>query len=571
MSMNSPQLLDRKPRGSVRRKYADLALLLVIAGGMSLWSSNVPLDATMLAVFCVLAAGLAAIDVYAMWRLKPRRIYRWLGMLSDIAAVGVILVLVVLDAAEQFTWNHLYFVAPAVLYLGFTALGAWVTEWRKSVLIYEGVGVIAYVRPPAPPLGRAARAGLVVLALVAAWLAFVTLHDENPDPGFNDFYFGRHVQVPDEQNIAIGTSGLSAPAGADFMEYGRYASGIWRSGVPGDVARARIESRGKLDFTGRNEDLQCWDEPIPRPRDSKCGPLENVVPLPKANAELLARYRRLYALPHSSGVAYKRSLEINLNKLIASEILLDLRDGRNEIAYNKWRDNQQFLRRMIGEEETWIDKAIDIFLESISMATAEQLIRAAPKLADAHYREMEDLLRPGGVDRYNLAGVMRAEYLLRDPVYSNSAALKFWVHPGFIRNRFFRYAQDFLNASQTPPLLVAAAIDVVTREQTTGWSVDYLRDPLNTVFARTQIAGPAKTGQLVQQMAIHDGQLRLLLLRLDILHGHIADDGIEAFLQSAGADLRNPFTGEPMQWAASKRALYFRIPGDKPLTMEVTL
>jgi hypothetical protein len=566
--MNEPQLLAEKPAGSLRRKYADLGLIAFIAWGMSLWPSNAPLDITTLAVFCVLAAALAAFDVYAMWKLKPRRVQRWIAIFSDVAAASVILVLIVLDAAERFAWNHWYFVAPAVIYLGVTALGAWVTEWRKRILVYEGVGVLAYVRPPAPPLTRGARAGLVALGLFVAWVAFVILHDENLDPGFQDFYFGKRVEVPDNQNVALGISGLSAPAGTDSLQFGRVASGIWRSGLPGESAKAQIDAKGHLDFVGRNEDLQCWDEPIPRLKNTKCGPLDQVIPLVNANAELLARYRRLYTLPHTSGVAYKRSLEINLTKLTAIEILLDLHDGKGEIAYQKWRDNVRFLRRMIGEEQTWLDKALDIYLESIALATAEQMMRAAPALADAHYTEMRELLLPAGIARYNLPGLMRAEYLLRDPIYSNAAALKYWVHPDFIRNRFYRYAQEFLVAAQAPALLIADSVELVARKHTTGWNSDYLTDPMNALFARSQIAGPAGSGRLLQQMYAHDGQLRLALLQLEILHRHITDSAIDEFLKNTGPELRDPFTGEPMQWAAGQRTLFFRVPGAPGVTVD---
>lgn len=573
--MNTPTLLDKPPAGTARRKYSDLIALALITALLRPWASNAPLDGALLAMFCAAAAGLAAVDANAMWKLKPLRMPRWAGVISELAAIGLILGLVFLDGEGIFVWNHVYFVAPTAIYLGLTALGAWFIETRKQVLIYQGFAILAYVRPPAPPLTRKHKTGLIVLALAAIWMAFILLHDESLDAGFDQFYFANRAQVPDNENIAIAMSGLSAPPGSDFMEYGHTAVEIWRAGLPPDVARARIEAHGKLDFDGRNEDLQCWDEPLPRPKDTKCGSEAAIPPLLKSNAEMLERYRKMQTLPHFSGVAYKRALEINLNKLVANEILLDIRDGRGEIAFDKWRDNQKFRRRMMSEDETWFDKALELFLERISLATAEQLMHMAPRLADEHYPEMKDLLRDEGIARYNIAGVMRAEYLLRDPLYTNPAALKYWVHPNFLRNRFYRFAQDFLKASTAPPSEIAAAADAVVRAHTEGWSADYLTDPINAVFARSQVGGPAKIGQLLQQMVLHDGQMRLLLLRLEILHSNIPDSGIEDFLKHADKSLANPFTGAPMQWSPSKRALYFRSgdlkPSEIPVGAEVRL
>jgi hypothetical protein len=568
--MNAPALLDKKPRGAFRRKYCDPILLIIIP--LALFNSQSrPLDGVLLTLYCAVAAGVGATDIRAMWAVKARRLRHWVALLLAILGAGAVVGLLILDDMGIFTWNRLYLVIPAELYLVLTSAGAWFTEWRKPVLIYSGLEGVAFVRPPAPPLGRAQRYGLIALALIVSWTAFAFFHDETLDEGFRDFYFGGRSTIRDDENVSIGISGLAAPSGADFMEHGRFASGIWRSGGFSDEARTRINARGKLDFVGGREELQCWYEPLAKSKDNNCASEDRLVSLLEGNEELLSRYRQLYRLQHSSGLAYNLSLAIDLNRLIAAGIRLDLRKGRTESAYLKWRDNHMFLRRMIGEDGTWVDKAIGLVLEQISLSTAEFLIQASPKTANAHYQEMRESLSPGGLTRYNLGGVMRAEYLLHDPIYSNPASLKAWVHPGFIRNRFFRAAQDFLKASQGSPSDAAKDVEAVWNAQTSGWRWDYLRDPLNTVWIRVLLGGQMKTGSMLQQMHLHDGQMRLLTLRLDILHLGIQDSRIEAFLESAETGLRNPFTGEPMKWDLVKRAIYFQSPGEEIVTREVRL
>ena len=568
--MNTLTLLDKKPRGAFRRKYCDPVLLIIIPLVMS-HSQSRPLDGVLLALYCAVAVGGGATEIRAMWTVKARRMRRWVALLLTILGIGVIVGLLILDDREIITWNRLYLVIPAVLYFGLTSVGAWLTEWRKPVLIYSELEGLAFVRAPAPPLSRVGHYGLIALALIASWLAFAFFHDEKLDDGFNEFYFGARSAITDDENVSIGLSGLSAPSGADFMEHGRFASGIWRSGVSSNEARARINAQGKLDFVGRREELQCWDEPIAKHKANNCASEDRVVSLLQANAELLSRYRQLYGLPHSSGTAYNLNLAIELNRLIAAEIRLDLHKGRTDSAYLKWRENHMFLRRMIGEDGTWVDKAIGLVLEQISLSTAEFLIQASSKAMNTNYQEMRELLSPGGLARYNLAGVMRAEYLLYDLLYANPASLKTWVHPGFIRNRFFRAAQDFLKAAQGSPSDAAKAVEAMWNTHTSGWRWDYLRDPLNTVWIRVLLGGQMKTGRMLEQMHVHDGQMRLLTLRLDILHLGIQDSRIEAFLEGAEKGLRNPFTGDPMKWDLAKRAIYFQSSGQQVITREVRL
>jgi hypothetical protein len=92
------------------------------------------------------------------------------------------------------------------------------------------------------------------------------------------------------------------------------------------------------------------------------------------------------------------------------------------------------------------------------------------------------------------------------------------VHTGFIRNRFFHSAQEFLKASHVAPAQVADAEANALAEYTEGWTWDYLRDPINTVYVRMLLAGQSRTGQMLSQMYARNGQMRLLTLRIGILH-----------------------------------------------------
>jgi hypothetical protein len=412
--MNDSSRFDKKPRGATRSKYFSLFLFVVF--GFIAPSSSTPLNTFLLTGYCALAIALAAACIKVMWTQNTTRASPWVAWPLILGGAAVVVGLLILDDKNIFVWSQWYLVLPLWIFFGLTAIAAWFVEWRKAVLIYEVIGGFAFVRPPAPPITLANRVALGVGMVIVIWGVFVFNHDERLDDGFNEFYFPVRPAVPDAENAAFAIAGLTAPSGTDFVAFGRSASDIWWSGISAGAARARIESNGKLDFVGTNDELNCWDDVAPSNDVSKCATDARVLELVQQNAEMLSRYRKAFQLSYPYSPTYNGTTEISLNKLIANEIRLDLRQGRGEAAYQKWRDNQAFLRRALASEGTWVSKAIDLVLESISLSTADYLIRTAPQVANAHYVEMKELLNANGLEGYNIDGVMRAEYLLLDPI-----------------------------------------------------------------------------------------------------------------------------------------------------------
>lgn len=417
------------------------------------------------------------------------------------------------------------------------------------------------------PVGWGKRFCLFLLVLVASWIAFVVLYDESLDPRFREFYFKVPDSTSDEQNAAIGLLGLSAPAGSDFMAHGRAVVRNWR-----ELARGggRIVIPGKLESTVQQLELDCWISPENYSKDSHCASESRLATLLKENSEPLARYRQVYRLPHFSGVPIADALLLDLNKLIVAEIRLDLRKRRTKHAYEKWRDNHRFLVRALGADGTWVDKAIIQVCHAFSLSIAELLLRTAPQLANEHYVELLELLRPLELSEYNLAGATRAEYLVFDPLFGSPETLQFWVHPNFIRNRFYWFAQDLVETFRHPDGL-DERIEALRQKHILSWNPDYLRDPLNALYVRTLLDGQVKATVLVEGMYLKMAYTRLLALKVRILKARIPDSEIEAFLRNSEKELRNPLTGEPMRWDSIKRAIYFDVPGNRKEPNEVKL
>ena len=413
----------------------------------------------------------------------------------------------------------------------------------------------------------AKRLGLSLLILLAGWIAFICLYDEPLDPGFNEFYFSNQRSIPDDQNAVIGLLGLSAPAGADFLKHGRAVAQNWQELVRGGGS---IAFPGKLESTVRQLELDCWLYPADRFKDSHCASETRLAALLKENAELLARYRKVYRLPHFSGVPITDPLLLDLNKLIVAEIQLDLRKRRTKQAYEKWRDNHRFLVRALAADATWIDKAIIRVSHALSLHVLDELLRTAPRIASEHHAELLELLRPLELSEHNLRGAVRAEYLLLDSLYGTPETLKFWVHPNFVRNRFYRFAQNYLEACGNPNRL-NERIEALRQKHILEWNLDYLSDPLNALLARMLLDGQVSAGVLVEGMYLKMAYTRLLALKVRILKARIPDSQIAAFLQKVDANLRNPLTGEPMRWNSEKRVIYFDVSANKNEPHEVTL
>ena len=158
-----------------------------------------------------------------------------------------------------------------------------------------------------------------------------------------------------------------------------------------------------------------------------------------------------------------------------------------------------------------------------------------------------------------------------DPVFTHRESLKFWVHPEFIRNRFYRYAQDFLQTARQSPNAIDSGMERLRVSHLEGWSADYLKDPLNTLFVRAMLSGQKKTGELLKQMYLQEGKTRLLALQTQILRTGLPDSAVDEFLRKSKSTLRNPFSGEPMRWDPVERSIYFGIPGIEGRSREVHL
>lgn len=255
---------------------------------------------------------------------------------------------------------------------------------------------------------------------------------------------------------------------------------------------------------------------------------------------------------------------------------LDMQAGNYEAAYAKWRDQFRFARTYLRGRDTWVGKMIGLVTVGLSLPVLEDLLVKKPQLARAHANELLEVLRPGGIESFNLFSSMRADYLeldafLResfpesDPLLDTIDRLaQKLVQKERFGNRYARYSQDYIRALHKSWPELVEELQRLRGEYVESFGWKDLVDPFDWVlFARHihwQLKRPPMT---LQQMYIVDGKLRLATLVVQMLNSGLCGKDISAFLEKADGRLKDPFTGKPMTWDSKHGRINFVSADDK--------
>ena len=380
-------------------------------------------------------------------------------------------------------------------------------------------------------------------------------HDEPLDEGATAFY-APSTDAVDRNNGAVGLIGLNAPSGQDFMAYGHRLAAQPIPFTVAEILKQR-EAPNALAIKWNAERMNCWEEDYePFDQDPKCAPIEEAVQTLRDNAELLRRYRLILTLPAASGFMRARGApSIAMARLIAVAIKVDLRQGRVEEAYRTWLDEYSFWRRMNSVGRTWMEVAMGLVSEGHALNGIESLLFRSPQLIDTHYDELISLLSPDGIARFNIAGIMRAEYALMMQAYEvdkNRAA----IFPNYITNRHYRFAQDMLELANKP---ASALIEKGANRRNCVKSIE--SSATNSPFlASAEFVCPSLVWALVEfvKSMHHKNQLMALLsMRIRIFKEKVPESQIAAYLVAHAANMRESFNGGPMQWDQDRRVLFY--------------
>jgi hypothetical protein len=382
--------------------------------------------------------------------------------------------------------------------------------------------------------------------------------------------------APDDHSVAAGIAGLSAPPGTDFMQYGVRVRAMARDGVADSQVRAMIEGPGTLQPTVAGKAIDCWGSPD-WPVFEGCLPFDQMGKVLADNKELLQRFKALYALDGHTGFSgpYNAAF-LTAMRLAVVDIQNDLREGRVDDAYGKWRDLFRFVRNNLRATDTWAGRTLGLVALGLTFPALDSMLFHHPELAKAHGAELLELLKPEGVTGFGPDGIVRGEFrTLADALNHPRDGGQAWAHGKLewlafhlgqknrILNRYAEFAKEYAYMLRLPlPEMGKEAVLLETKfAQASDWEM--VIDPFGSLFLNRFIGSELQAKELVRQMLIYDGRLRLATLLVELINQNVKDADIPKFLTAAGPRFADPFAGKPALWDAKGRNIYFPDPRDK--------
>lgn len=415
-------------------------------------------------------------------------------------------------------------------------------------------------------LRRATYLFLFLLALLSIWYGRGYFYDELPDAGREAFYANSERHIPDVSNVAVAISGLSAPPGIDTIKYGRT---MIDSFYYSDKSEKANKPLNEVKFVGLNklDEIDCNSKDAIEYDFDNCTSANHIKDLIDKNKLLLDRYFALYKIMGWQGTTTNGQTFINLNRLLSAQIKRLISEGNSEKAYQLWKDNHVFLSRILGQEGTMIDRAILLVNDARNLQSLEYLIYKSPGIGLNHYEELRNLLKPEGLSRYNLKGLMRAEYTFLNSRLMRELEVEKSIHVEYMRNRIYRSQLDFLHKAELPATTISASQQELAEKykfssiKTIVGTV--LPHGLSDILVNLIISGSSKGLYLIQSMHNKSALINLLDLSLSIKQQKIKSSHIQSYLNAEGKKFNCPFTERPMVYDAVKNSIYCEYPEDK--------
>lgn len=399
-----------------------------------------------------------------------------------------------------------------------------------------------------------------IVLLIICWRFYINYHgDEAPDVGRDAFYARSTNTIPDNQNIALAISGINAPAGTDMISHGRLVINTDQNDLLNSDFKTQLINSIGIKFTGKREELDCWLDDALQKTPDNCASKQRIRELLEENKLLIGRYKKLYQITSWQGITHSGGQTLlDVNRLLAADIKLDIDTGKVEAAYQKWKANTVFINHVLKQETTVIEKAIFMVIDGFNLASLEYLLLRQPQVMTDHHQELMIFLKPIGLKKYNLEGMLKADYHFYEDYLFKNVTAEQNIHVNYILNRIYRVHNDFLKEAQKTPFTFKQSQQKLHQRYYFGryqlWNFDLL-DPQHSLISNTVVNGFLSSFNLVRSMQSKSALMKLLNLKINIQQQKIVDTDIQAFLNKAGSEYLNPFTNKPMRWDAKKRSL----------------
>lgn len=426
---------------------------------------------------------------------------------------------------------------------------------------------------------------LIVLPLL---LIAINTFDEDPRPEaivFSDF---TNDDVPDEQNGFFVWAGLLVPLGQKPHQRGvEIISQINErpdaTPVNWSIERSEFLGANHLQITGElaglcdREMMDCLSRYRPRESDIERWVRENKV--------LLDRYHKFYTYPYFRETLKPRSdaplffEPAEVARLVRANIALHAMRGNTAKALHWLHDDTVYWRRVLVDSRTLISKMIARAVIWANAQLVSEIIAINP-ISNEELVLSVDTIRPLTEVERDLSRVFRYELSILSQTFAKLSSEQnsrcgleqsiadcaidklistLLFNPNATSNLSFESFSILAATSKLPGPQYLKWIGE-KRASAWPWSWDIAYNPIGKMLIA--IANPAYDRYSGR---IHnlDGFLRLVSLQIAIKQAAIRDADIPEYLGHTRPELRNPYTGEPMQWDRQSRALYFNGMGEK--------
>jgi len=328
--------------------------------------------------------------------------------------------------------------------------------------------------------------------------------------------------------------------------------------------------------TVEGSQVTCWLDPD-WTSFKDCLPFEKAPTVLAENKELLQRYKMLFGLGHYAAAdIYYNDAYLVLVRLAVAEMHVDLRKRDYETAYLKWQQQLQFTRRNLRGTDNWAGKAIGLVAIGMSLPFLDSLLIANPVLAKAHAAELKEMLRPEGMAAFGPDGIARAEFQLLEkalehppiqiPEYGTDRLhwLAYYLgQKNRVLNRYAAFAPDYAAALRLPWNDMEKETARLREKHLDFTAWELVLDPFGSLFFSQFVDGQLKAREMLRQMHIIDGRLRLATLLIQLINENVRDPDIPEFLATADRGFFDPFSANPARWDPKDRKIYFVDPTDK--------
>lgn len=403
--------------------------------------------------------------------------------------------------------------------------------------------------------------------MILVWYGRGYIYDESPDVGRDKFYSGIDQHIPDSTNLAIAISGINALENTDVIKQGRYVSDLTiRSYKSNDdnFSKKKLEEIPKVNYVNfENTDLISCDQSDAIEFDlNQCISSASAKKLLEQNRLLLSRYLSLYNINNWQGSSFANGqLLINLNKLLSIKVKLLIMEDQLEVAYDLWRDNYVFIYNVLGKENTFIERAIFLVMEDVNLKTLEYFLFKHPQIETMQYDDLIAILNPRGLERYNLKGVLKAEYALINRGILNDKNIGKTLHVEYMRNRLYQSHLEFLQKAKMPPKTLAESEHELNDKFAypkifLNLSKIILPHGLSNYLVNQFIVGTNRGLVLVKSMHMKNAYINLLNQSIKIRKQKFDELSIQEYLNNSGQKYFCPFSEKPIRYSSSTKSIY---------------